>query len=44
MNRAIVLAHPLLAAARIESLEVARRIIVLGCAAALIMAGKALPF
>lgn len=38
------LAHPLLAASRIESLEIARRLIVLGCAAALILAGKALPF
>ncbi len=44
MNRALALAHPLLAATRIESLEVARRVIVLGCAAALILAGKALPF
>ena len=44
MNRATALAHPLLAATRIESLELARRLIVLGCAAALILAGKALPF
>ncbi len=44
MNRAAALAHPLLAATRIESIELARRLIVLGCAAALILAGKALPF
>jgi hypothetical protein len=48
MNRAPAsfgaLAHPLFAATCSESLEIARRVIVLGCAAALIMAGKALPF
>jgi hypothetical protein len=49
MNRAPAsfgaLAQPLIAAtARIDSLELARRMIVLGCAAALILAGQALPF
>ena len=48
MNRAPTslgaLAHPLLTATRIESLEIARRVIAFGCAAALILAGKALPF
>lgn len=44
MNRAVALAHPFFAAPRIESIEIARRVIVLGCAAALILAGKALPF
>ena len=45
MNRAIVIAHPLIAAtARIDSLELARRMIVLGCGAALILAGQAWPF
>ena len=44
MNRAIALAHPLIAAsARTDSLEWARRMIVLGCAAALILAGEILP-
>lgn len=44
MSRAIALAHPLIAAtARIDSLDWARRMIVLGCAAALILAGKTLP-
>jgi len=48
MNRAPAafgtLARPILAAPRIESLEIARRVIVIGCAAALILAGKAFPF
>ncbi|MCX9146928.1 hypothetical protein [Erythrobacter sp. WG] len=48
MNRAPAsaraLALPLAAAARIDSLEWARRIIVLGSAAALILAGRAFPF
>jgi hypothetical protein len=49
MNRAPAsfgaLALPLAAATgRIEALELARRMIVLGCAAALILAGQALPF
>jgi hypothetical protein len=44
MNRAITLAHPLIAATgRVDSLELARRMIVLGCAAALILAGELLP-
>ncbi len=43
MNRARVLALPL-TAARIDSLDLARRVIVLGCAAALILAGQVLPF
>jgi hypothetical protein len=44
MTRAAALAHPLLAAtARIDSLDMARRMIVLACAAALILAGQALP-
>jgi len=41
-SRAIAL--PLVAAARADSLELVRRMIVLGCAAALILAGQALPF
>ena len=44
MTRAQALALPLAAAIRIDSLEWARRAIVLGCAAALILAGQALPF
>ncbi len=44
MNRAQALALPLAAAIRTDSLELARRAIVIGCAAALILAGKALPF
>lgn len=45
MNRAVSLALPLAAAAaRADSLEFARRVIVLGCAAALILAGRAFPF
>lgn len=48
MNRAAALpraiALPLAAAGRIDRLELARRAIVLGCAAALILAGNALPF
>lgn len=44
MNRAITLAHPLIAATgRIDTLDLARRMIVLGCASALILAGQALP-
>lgn len=42
MNRALAL--PLAVAARAEALEFARRAIVLGCAAALIVAGRAFPF
>lgn len=42
MNRALALAMPL--AARPQTLELARRAIVLGCAAALILAGRAFPF
>lgn len=44
MNRALALALPLAAATRIDSIEAARRVIVVGCAAALILAGQALPF
>ncbi len=45
MQRAIALAHPLAAAAgRIAPTEIARQMIVLGCAAALILAGQSLPF
>jgi hypothetical protein len=45
MQRAITLAHPLAAAAgRIAPVDLARRMIVLGCAAALILAGQSLPF
>jgi hypothetical protein len=44
MSRARALVVPLLAATQFDSLEAARRMIVLGCAAALILAGKALPF
>ena len=48
MNRAPAafgaLALPFAAADRIDSLDLARRMIVLGCAAALIAAGQTLPF
>jgi hypothetical protein len=45
MNRAIALAYPLTAAAgRIAAVDLARRAIVLGSAAALILAGQSLPF
>jgi len=45
MNRAAALAYPLIAATvRIDSLELVRRMIVIGCAAALILAGQVLPF
>jgi len=44
MNRALAIALPLAAEVRVDSLEWARRAIVLGCAAALILAGQALPF
>lgn len=44
MNRALAFAHPLLATTRIDALELVRRIIVIGCALSLILAGKALPF
>ncbi|WP_286172807.1 hypothetical protein [Porphyrobacter sp. YT40] len=44
MTRVQALALPLAAAIRIDSIEWARRAIVLGCAAALILAGQALPF
>lgn len=44
MSRTIALAHPLFAATgRINPLDLARSAIVLGCAAALILAGQALP-
>lgn len=42
MTRALAL--PLAAAARFDSVEFARQMIVLGCATALILAGQALPF
>jgi hypothetical protein len=44
MTRALALALPLAAATRIDSIDLARRVIVLGCATALILAGQALPF
>lgn len=44
MNRAQALALPLAAAIRVDTLDLARRAIVIGCAAALILAGQALPF
>jgi hypothetical protein len=44
MNRATALAMPLAVAARFDAVEWARRLIVLGCAAALILAGQAHPF
>lgn len=45
MNRAIALASPLPAAlGRVDPVELARMMIVLGCAAALIMARQPLPF
>jgi hypothetical protein len=44
MHRAQTLALPLAAAIRFDTLDWARRMIVLGCAAALILAGQALPF
>lgn len=44
MDRALALALSLASATRIDSLDLARRMIVLGCAAALILAGQALPF
>lgn len=43
MPRAIALALPFAASARIEPFEAARRVIVIGCAAALILAGQAFP-
>jgi hypothetical protein len=44
MHRALVLALPLALSPRVDPLDLARRLIVLGCAAALILAGQALPF
>lgn len=44
MTRALAIAMPLATGARVETLEWARRVIVLGCAAALILSGRALPF
>jgi hypothetical protein len=45
MQRAIAFAHPLATAAgRIAPVDLARRMIVLGSAAALILAGQAFPF
>lgn len=42
MNHALAL--PLTAANRVDAVELARQMIVLGCAAALILAGQAFPF
>jgi hypothetical protein len=45
MNRAIALAAPYAAATgRVDPFEALRSLIVIGCAAALILAGQALPF
>jgi hypothetical protein len=45
MDRVVTLAQPLIAVtARFDRAELARRMIVLGCAAALILAGQILPF
>jgi hypothetical protein len=44
MTRAQALALPLAAASRLDAVELARQAIVLGCAFALILAGRALPF
>jgi hypothetical protein len=45
MTRALALALPIRAATTaIDPVELARRLIVLGCAAALILAGQAMPF
>lgn len=44
MTRAQALTPPFAAVLRLDSLELARRMIVLGCGAALILAGQALPF
>ncbi|WP_379922935.1 hypothetical protein [Erythrobacter sp. R86502] len=43
MNRAHALALPLVFVTRVDPFEAARRTIVLGCAAALVFAGQALP-
>ena len=43
MSRTRAIALPLHAAIRFDTFEIARRMIVLGCAAALILAGQALP-
>ena len=43
MNRALALTLPFTTATRIDSFDFARRLIVLGCAAALILAGQSLP-
>lgn len=42
MSRALAL--PLAAANRLDGVEFARQLIVLGCALSLILAGRALPF
>ncbi|NJO13822.1 MAG: hypothetical protein HC870_00920 [Rhizobiales bacterium] len=44
MNRALALALPISTAIRIDTFDLARRLIVLGCAAALILAGQTLPY
>ncbi len=43
MTRAHALVLPLATAVRIDPFELARRVIVLGCGAALILAGQPLP-
>jgi hypothetical protein len=44
MSRALALSHPLrTVAGQLDPVDVARRLIVLGCAAALILAGTPLP-
>lgn len=44
MNRARALVMPLVVATRLEGVELARHLIVLGCALSLIFAGRVLPF
>lgn len=44
MYRARALTLPLVAATRLDGVEFARQLIVLGCALSLILAGRALPF
>jgi hypothetical protein len=44
MNHVRALALPLTAATRFDAVDIARQMIVLGCAAALILAGQVLPF
>lgn len=44
MNRALAIALPRTASYRFDAVEIARQMIVLGCALSLILAGRALPF